>query len=154
MPKAWCSLEEVPHCFVEVIRLSSMSYGLKNQLFESTMIEITRPVAAIKSLRFAFFKSNYLKCDWHELHPRYNSNNINLSSEWKLTISEFIFVSVSCVLPVSNSNLHQFDGIYTKQSIRNTPFISFHHDSSMPWWRSWSGINHEKITKHIWPKIQ
>ena len=41
--------------FFGVIHQISRSHGLKNQWFESNLSKITRPVAAIKSLRFALF---------------------------------------------------------------------------------------------------
>ena len=41
--------------FFEVIHQISRSHGLKNQGFESNLSKITRPVAAIRSLRFALF---------------------------------------------------------------------------------------------------
>ena len=65
--KAWSSIEEVPYCFWR----SSVKFQghsakknrwfwpklgvsrLKNRRFESNLSKITRPVAAIKSLRFA-----------------------------------------------------------------------------------------------------
>ena len=67
MHKAWCSIEEVPclFCFLlffwrvrgggGVIHQISSSHGLKNWRFESNLNKITRPVAAIKSLRVALF---------------------------------------------------------------------------------------------------
>ena len=69
MHKAWSSIEEVPYCFWR----SSVKFQghtakkncrfwpklgvsrLKNRRFESNLSKITRPVAAIKSLRFALF---------------------------------------------------------------------------------------------------
>ena len=53
MHKAWCNLEEVPYNFSR----SSIN-GLKNRRFESILSKITRPVAAIKSLRFALLDLN------------------------------------------------------------------------------------------------
>ena len=68
--KAWSSIEEVPYCFWR----SSVKFQghsakknrrfwpklgisrLKNRRFESNLSKITRPVAAIKSLRFALLK--------------------------------------------------------------------------------------------------
>ena len=41
--------------FFGAIHIISRSRGLKNRRFESNLCKITRPVAAIKSLRFAFF---------------------------------------------------------------------------------------------------
>ena len=80
--KAWNSKGEVPYCFpmssikfqghtgqnitafkslrfalLKVIRQISRSHGLKNRWLESNLSKITRPVAAIKSLRFALFIS-------------------------------------------------------------------------------------------------
>ena len=47
--------------FFKVLHQISRSRGLKNWWFESNWSKITRPVAAIKSLRFAlFFLNNYL----------------------------------------------------------------------------------------------
>ena len=58
--KAWCCIEDVPYNFsghpsnLKVTRA-------KNGRFESNLSKITRPVAAIKSLRFAlFFLATYL----------------------------------------------------------------------------------------------
>ena len=45
--------------FFEVIHLISRSYRMKNQWFESNLSKVTRPVAAIKSLRFALFTKPY-----------------------------------------------------------------------------------------------
>ena len=42
-----------------VIHQVSRSHGLKNQRFESSLSKITRPVAAIKSLKFALFFWKY-----------------------------------------------------------------------------------------------
>ena len=55
MHKAWCSIEEVPHYIFKVIHQISRSHELKNLRFESNLSKITRPVAAIKSLRFTLF---------------------------------------------------------------------------------------------------
>ena len=41
--------------FFGVIHQISRSHGQKNRRFESNLSKITRPVAAIKSLRFAWF---------------------------------------------------------------------------------------------------
>ena len=53
--KAWRSVEEVPYCFLR----SSIKFedhpGPENCRFESNLINITRPVTAIKSLRLALF---------------------------------------------------------------------------------------------------
>ena len=52
--------------FPKVIRQSSRSHGTKNRRFESDLGKITRPVAAVKSLRFAVLFSS-LSCslsDW------------------------------------------------------------------------------------------
>ena len=69
MHKAWSSIEEVPYCFwrssvkfqghsAKKNRRFSLKLGvsrLKNRWFESNLSKIARPVAAIKSLRFALF---------------------------------------------------------------------------------------------------
>ena len=58
--KAWRSTEEMLYCFFR----SSIQFqghpGWKNRRFESNLSEITRPVAAIKSLRFALFQVKYI----------------------------------------------------------------------------------------------
>ena len=117
--KAWSSIEEVPYCFLKVIRQIlrtpvkkmsiltriryfqtvtpvwmhqwlwndaknlkwhrrgallffgvihqvSRSHGLKNRWFEGNLSKITRPVAAIKSLRFALL--DYSKIIWYYPH--------------------------------------------------------------------------------------
>ena len=46
----------------KVICQISRSHGLKNRRFESNLSKITRPVAAIKSLRFALFKYKKWLC--------------------------------------------------------------------------------------------
>ena len=52
MHKAWCSIEDVPYYFSG----SSIQFqGHNIQQVESNLSKITRPVAAIKSLRFALF---------------------------------------------------------------------------------------------------
>ena len=75
--KAYSSIEEVPYCFWR----SSVKFQgqflpklgvsrLKNRQFESSLSKITRPVAAIKSLRFALltmFPSSY----HHEIFRSY-----------------------------------------------------------------------------------
>ena len=43
-----------------VIHQISRSHGLKNRRFEFSLSKITRPVAAIKSLRFVFFSFNHM----------------------------------------------------------------------------------------------
>ena len=72
MYNAWNSIEEVLYCFSR----SSVKFrgytGQKNLRFESNLSKITRPVAAIKSLRFALFWASLVKlpsgeCDWEEL---------------------------------------------------------------------------------------
>ena len=84
--KAWSSIEEMPYCFwgssvkfqghtalkivefdadwafpdlfFKVIHQISRSHRLKNRWIGSNLRKITRPVAAIKSLRFALFRYN------------------------------------------------------------------------------------------------
>ena len=70
--KAWSSIEEVPYCFWRSsIKFQGHSAKknrwfwpklgvsrLKNRRFESNLSKITRPVAAIKSLRFALLNCN------------------------------------------------------------------------------------------------
>ena len=75
MHKAWWSIEEVTYFFGGggVTHQISTSHGLKNRRFESNLSKITRPVAAIKSLRFALFKvkhsfQTYLRYAWFDRH--------------------------------------------------------------------------------------
>ena len=57
MHKACHSIKEVPYCFLRSsIHQISRSHVLKNRWFKSNLSKITRPVAAIKSLRFALLK--------------------------------------------------------------------------------------------------
>ena len=46
--------------FIWVIHQISRSHGLKNRQFETNLSKITRPVAAIKSLRFALLRNGHL----------------------------------------------------------------------------------------------
>ena len=55
MHKAWCSIRRGVPLFFDVIHRISRTHGLKNRWFRSNLSTITRPVAAIKSLRFALF---------------------------------------------------------------------------------------------------
>ena len=83
MHNAWNNIEEVPYCFSRlyvklqghtakknvdfwgVVHQISRSHGLKNRRFESNLSKITRPVAAIKSLRFALlFFHNFPHWDY------------------------------------------------------------------------------------------
>ena len=62
--KPWGSIEEVPYR----LSRSSRSHGLKNRRSEFNVSEITRPVAGIKSLRFALLrKATKLPSVWHPL---------------------------------------------------------------------------------------
>ena len=59
MHKAWRSIEEVPDCFS---RSSIKFQGYTDQKIDDLnpiLRKITRPVAAIKSLRFALFLENH-----------------------------------------------------------------------------------------------
>ena len=60
--KAWCCIEDVPYYFLGS-SIKFQGHTAKNRRFESNLSKITRPVAAIKSLRFALFcqQSNYNK---------------------------------------------------------------------------------------------
>ena len=53
--KAWCSIGEVPFYLLRSYIKLLRSHGLKNRRFGSNLSKITRPVAVIKSLRFALF---------------------------------------------------------------------------------------------------
>ena len=58
MHKAWCSMEDVPcHFSTSSIKFQGHT-GWKTQWFGSNLSKITRPVAAIKSLRFVLFNLN------------------------------------------------------------------------------------------------
>ena len=55
MHKAWFSIEDVPYYFSRSSIKFQGHTGWKNRWFGSNLSKITRPVAAIKSLRFALF---------------------------------------------------------------------------------------------------
>ena len=59
MHKAWCSIGEVPYCF---LRPSIKSKVTGQKKIGSSWIEITWPVAAIKSLRFALLVVIAITC--------------------------------------------------------------------------------------------
>ena len=63
MALKWCTKLDVTGAllFSEVIHQISRSHGLKNRWFWSNLSKITRPVAAIKSLRFALL---FLMWNW------------------------------------------------------------------------------------------
>ena len=66
MHKAWHNKEGMPNGFSrKVIHQISRSHGLKSWWFESNLSKITRPVAAIKSLRFALFSLGKVQCKLH-----------------------------------------------------------------------------------------
>ena len=56
IPKAWCCIEEVPYYF----SMSSIKFqgqtGWKIDDLDKILAKIARPVAAIKSLRFALLR--------------------------------------------------------------------------------------------------
>ena len=54
MHKAWCSIEDVPYYF-SGSSVKFQGHTGEKLTFESNLSKITRPVAAIKSLRFALF---------------------------------------------------------------------------------------------------
>ena len=55
--KAWCSIEEVPYYFSRSYIKFQGHRGCKNRWFGSNLSKITRPVAAMKFLRFALFEN-------------------------------------------------------------------------------------------------
>ena len=63
------------YCFFGVIHQISRSHGLKNRRFKSNLSKITRPVAAIKSLRFAllFLWIQFSAAWWELVQDRRNS---------------------------------------------------------------------------------
>ena len=83
MHKAWCSIEEVPFCFPWPSIKFLGHKGQKNRWFGSNLSKITRPVAAIKSLRFALFKTKqsiklHFTSKFCSCIIGYNFTNINL----------------------------------------------------------------------------
>ena len=54
MHKAWCGIEDMPYYFSGHPSNFKVTRA-KNRRFESNLIKITRPVAAIKSLRFVLY---------------------------------------------------------------------------------------------------
>ena len=97
--KAWCSIEEVLYYFFEVIHQISRSYRLKNRWFESNLSKIFRPVAAIKSLRFALLTDNYILI-FRERESFFSQsrNHISLSCihfypEWPWTLRDIVIIS-------------------------------------------------------------
>ena len=56
MHKAWCTIEEMPYYFSR----SSIKFQGHTGWKIDDLSEITRPVAAIKSLRFALFYFQYI----------------------------------------------------------------------------------------------
>ena len=66
MHKAWHNKEGMPNVFSrKVVHQISRSHGLKSWWFESNLGKITRPVAAIKSLRFVLFSLGKVQCKLH-----------------------------------------------------------------------------------------
>ena len=63
MHKAWCSTEEVPYYF-SGSSIKFRGHMLKKRWFESNLSKITRPVAAIKSLRFALLVNARCLTHW------------------------------------------------------------------------------------------
>ena len=81
-----------------VIHQISRSHGLKNRRFESNLSKITRPVAAIKSLRFALL---LIPQEFEIFHDRPGPGRIN----WGNHITAWNLVAW-CSLPWSGS-LHE-----------------------------------------------
>ena len=71
-------IEEVPYCFFGVIHQISRLHGLKNRRFE--LSKIIRPVAAIKSLRFAllFFKHIFSNNLFEINRPEFSTHSMKL----------------------------------------------------------------------------
>ena len=63
--------------FLGVIHQISRSHGLKNQRFEFSLSKIIRPVAAIKSLRFALFGVIHQISRSHGLKNRWFDSNLS-----------------------------------------------------------------------------
>ena len=105
MHKAWSRIEEVLYCFsrssikfqghtalkivefFRVIHQISKSQVLKYQRFELNLSKITRPVAAIKSLRFALLTYRIMK-----LHQKITFNHPALCLSVSLSVSVFLAV--------------------------------------------------------------
>ena len=108
--KAWSSIEEVPYCFWR----SSVKFQghsakknrrfwpklgvsrLKNQ-FESNLSKITRPVAAIKSLRFALF-GFWMAWFWQR----------NSSLLWNFSFKFHVHVLCGCKQKLNDCQLCRF----------------------------------------------
>ena len=67
--------------FFGVIHQISRSHGLKNQRFESNLSKITRPVATIKSLKFALlYAESFKKGKGHKLIGHSFGRNLHKSN--------------------------------------------------------------------------
>ena len=68
------------YIFFEVIHQISRSLGLINRRFESNLSKITRPVAAIKSLRFALFL--FKPVLYREMYSTFLKRCVQYSRHW------------------------------------------------------------------------
>ena len=78
--------------FFKVIRQISRSHGTKNRWFGSNLSKITRPVAAIKSLRFALFKVIHLISMSYRMKNQWSESVAAIKS---LRFAFFIFISIN-----------------------------------------------------------
>ena len=81
MHNAWCSKEEVPCCFSRSCLKFKGYIGKKFNDFNPILGKITRPVAAIKSLRFALF---FCEIDSFEVQKRVQINELQLQCYYVL----------------------------------------------------------------------
>ena len=98
MDNAWCSIEKVPYYFLK----SSMKFqghaGWKIDDLDENLNNITRPVAAIKSLRFALFF-------FFNLQQR-NTIDAHISPDQCHMCFIIIYVSYHC--PAAPHGVHPF----------------------------------------------
>ena len=101
--------------FFRVIHQISRSHGLKNRRFESNLSKITRPVAAIKSLRFALFRGDEVIDDvtrWPQSFPLYSClGEVGCGSKGNiLSINAniiIVFLGYTCQKMISMNNTYQ-----------------------------------------------
>ena len=77
MALKWCTRLDII-CFFYVIHQISRSPRLENQQYESHLSKITKPVAAIKSLRFALFCKNCQKSRYDFINSTLWLANLNI----------------------------------------------------------------------------
>ena len=117
MHKAWCNVEEVPYNFSRS-SIKFQGHRLKNRRLESNLSNITRPVAAIKSLRFALFQ-------WRLLHFDEYFKIAEVCCYWP----NWQYVRISSVMAYLNQCADHDDVIKWKHFPRYWPFVRGIHRS-------------------------